>query len=221
MKIKKDKKVEGLYWVNRRPATKNLVRRRRVYGEKLVRKGKEEYRMWDPTRSKLCAAILKGCSELGFQKNSKVLYLGAASGTTVSHVSDMLPQGRVYALDVAPRVVRELLDVAHDRENLFPMLFNANLPETYANVVEDVDLVYQDVAQKNQVQILVKNSDNFLKKGGYALLALKARSVDVTKKPGTVFEMARQELSKHFKVLRMVKLEPYEKDHAFFVLKKI
>jgi fibrillarin-like pre-rRNA processing protein len=221
MKIKKDKKIEGLYWVNRRPATKNLVKRKMVYGEKLVKKGGDEFRLWDPTRSKLCAAILKGCKELGFKKNSKVLYLGAASGTTVSHVSDMLPDGRVYALDVAPRVVRELLSVAHERENLFPMLFNANLPKSYANLVEDVDLVYQDVAQKNQVQILVKNSNIFLKSGGYALLALKARSVDVTKKPGTVFEMARQELSKHFKILRMVRLEPYEKDHAFFVLRKV
>jgi fibrillarin-like pre-rRNA processing protein len=221
MKVKKDNRVEGLFWVNRKPATKNLVKRKRVYGEKLIKVGKDEFRLWDPTRSKLCAGILKDCLDLGFKKNSKVLYLGAASGTTVSHVSDMIPEGRVYALDVAPRVVRELLSVAEDRENLFPLIFDANQPKTYANLVEDVDVVYQDVAQKNQVQILVKNCDVFLKSGGYALLALKARSVDVTKKPGHVFEVARQELSTHFKVLRMVKLEPYEKDHAFFVLKKL
>jgi len=220
MKIKKDKKITGLYWVRGRPATKNLVKKRKVYGERLVRAGKDEFRLWDPTRSKLCAAILKNVKEIGIKNNSKILYLGAASGTTVSHISDMIPDGRIYALDIAPRVIRELLDVAHRRNNLLPLLANANLPNTYKHLVEDVDVIYQDVAQKNQLQILKRNCNTFLKKGGTALLALKARSIDVTKKPNQIFSEAKKELSKHFKVLHMTKLEPYEKDHAFFVLRK-
>lgn len=218
--IKKDKRVDGLYWFRNKPCTKNLARHKSVYGERLIKEGKDEFRVWDPTRSKLGAAIMKGVTDFGLKSNSKVLYLGAASGTTASHVSDMVPDGRVYAIDVAPRVVRELLNVASHRENLFPMLFDATQPEIYANLVEDVDVVYQDVAQKNQVGLLLRNCEIFLKKGGYALLALKARSVDVTKKPGVIFDLAKQELLKHFQVLSVTKLEPFEKDHAFFVLKK-
>ena len=42
-----------------------------------------------PFRSKLAAAILGGVENIWMKPGSKVLYLGAASGTTVSHVSDI------------------------------------------------------------------------------------------------------------------------------------
>lgn len=220
MKLKKDNMIPGVYWTDNKLATKSLVKNQRVYGETIKRVGGKEYRIWEPKRSKLGAAISKGVKELGLKETSKVLYLGSSSGTTCSHVSDMLPDGRIYALDFAPRMLISLIHMAHKRINLLPMLFDAHRPEDYANIVEDVDVVFQDVAQRDQVNILVRNCDIFLRKGGYALLALKARSVDVTKKPDEVFKDAEKELKSHFEIKQMVKLEPYEKDHMFFVLKK-
>ena len=66
-----------------------------VYGEKKVSIDgdggeKIEYRVWNPFRSKLAAAILGGIDNIHMRPGSKVLYLGAASGTTVSHVSDIV-----------------------------------------------------------------------------------------------------------------------------------
>ncbi len=133
----------------------------------------------------------------------------------------MIPEGRIYALDFAPRVVRELLDVARKRSNLMPMLFNANNSDDYQFLVEDVDIIFQDVAQKNQVQILKLNCDAFLKKGGYAILALKARSINVGKDPKKIFEEAEKELKKNFEIISKTRLEPFEKDHMLFVLKKV
>lgn len=219
MKVKKSG-VHGVYKLGNNFVTKSLVKNQRVYGEKVIKVSGDEYRVWDPKRSKLSAAIHKKVRDLGFFKGCKVLYLGAASGTTVSHVSDMLSTGRVYAVEFAPRVMRELLIVAKPRKNLYPLLFDASTPEKYANLVEDVDVLYQDVAQKDQVSILIKNSQIFLKKSGKALLALKARSVDVTKSPATVFKEARSQLRDYFEIEKMVRLEPFEKDHAFFVLSK-
>jgi fibrillarin-like rRNA methylase len=51
---------------------------------------KVEYRVWNPFRSKLAAAIVGGIENLWIAPGNKVLYLGAASGTSVSHVSDIV-----------------------------------------------------------------------------------------------------------------------------------
>lgn len=74
-----------------------------VYNEKRisveVNGEKVEYRVWNPYRSKIAASVVGGISETGIAPGSKVLYLGAASGTTVSHVSDIVgPLGTVYAV---------------------------------------------------------------------------------------------------------------------------
>ena len=46
--------------------------------------------MWNPFRSKLAASIVGGIEAIYMKPGSKVLYLGAASGTTVSHVADLV-----------------------------------------------------------------------------------------------------------------------------------
>ncbi len=220
MKIKQDKHVQGAYWINNKLATKSIARGQRVYGEPIKRVGRDEFRIWEPKRSKLGAAIYKGVKELGIKNNSKILYLGAASGTTCSHLSDMIPMGRIYALEFSPRVIIKLIDVAHKRKNLLPLMFDAHLPDNYSKLVEDVDVVFQDVAQRDQVNILIRNCRIFLRKGGYALLALKSRSIDVSKEPKEVFRQAEKELKQYFELKSVTILEPYEKDHAFFVLRK-
>jgi fibrillarin-like pre-rRNA processing protein len=202
--------------------TKNLVPGKTVYEEKLVQEGNVEYREWNALRSKLAAAILKDIREIGIKKGDVVLYLGAAYGTTVSHVSDIVGEsGFVFALDFAPRVMRSLVFLCEERKNIAPLLFDANQPQQYKdNVPKDVDVVYMDVAQRNQTEIFLKNVEMYLKKGGYGLLALKARSVNVAENPRTVFEKVKNELQRKMKIIDYKLLDPFEKDHCMFICKK-
>ncbi len=201
--------------------TKSLLPGYNVYGEKIVKKNNDEYREWDPGRSKLAAAILKGCPNIFIRKGHTVLYLGAASGTTVSHVSDIVgPDGFIFALDFAPRVVRELVFVCEKRKNIAPLLEDAHHPEEYRDRVTDVDVVYQDIAQKDQVGIFLKNIDMYLKPGGYALLCIKSRSIDVTKMPREIFQRVRAELDRKITIVDSRDLGPFEKDHMMFICKK-
>ena len=200
--------------------TINLTPGKKVYAEKLVTEKGTEFRQWDPKRSKLGAAILKGCPNIGIRKGDIVLYLGAASGTTVSHVSDIVgKEGFVFALDFAPRVVRDLVFVAEERKNVAPILADANKPESYVSRVCTADVIYQDIAQKHQVDIFLKNMKAYLKKDGYALLAVKARSIDVSKNPRQLFSDIRQRLEKEVTIIDYRTLEPFEFDHCFFVCK--
>lgn len=220
MKLTGDDGIFEIKKKRRQLLTKNLVPGKIVYTEDLVKEDGEEYRTWDPFKSKLCAGLLKGLKSSYLKEGDFVLYLGASTGTTPSHVSDIVTDGFVYALDFAPRVVRDLVFVCKDRENMAPLLANANKPATYLDIVSPADVVYQDIAQRNQVDIFIKNIDMYLKLGGYALLAVKARSVDVTQKPKKIFNQVRTELSSKFEIVDEVLLEPFEKDHCMFVIRK-
>ncbi len=192
-----------------------------VYGESILKIKNKEYRQWDHTRSKLAAAMLKGVKEIGIKPEAKVLYLGAASGTTVSHVSDIVgKQGFVYALDFAYRVVRDLYFVSLNRDNIAPMFFDASFPESYASVVDKVDVLYMDIAQRNQVDIFMKNLTFYLKKRGVGFLCVKARSIDVSRNPRAIYAEVKKQLETQVKVLECAELEPYEKDHCVFIVKK-
>lgn len=191
-----------------------------LFDEEILNVDGKDYRTWSPMRSKLAAAIVKGMPRLPVEKNSRVLYLGAAHGYTPSFMSDIAAEGIVFALDFAPRVVRDLVFVAEERKNILPLLADANHPETYYNITGAVDVVYQDVAQRNQVDIFLKNCNMLLKPGGYGMLALKARSVDVLQNPQGIFLAARKELEKKLTVLDMRILGPLQKDHAFFLCEK-
>jgi fibrillarin-like pre-rRNA processing protein len=204
-----------------RIATVNLAPGKRVYGERLFKWKDLELREWNPYRSKLGAALLKGIEELPIKEGHKMLYLGAATGTTPSHVSDIVgPTGRVYALDVAPRVMRELIAVCETRPNMFPILADARKPHEYRHIVELVDGIYADVAQPDQASIVADNAEFFLKDGGYLLLAIKARSIDVTREPSEVFKQQIDILKERgFEIVDMVHLEPFDKDHAMVYAK--
>src|SRR3989344_2669454 len=201
--------------------TINLVSGQNVYGEKLVVENGVEHREWDAFKSKLAATILKGSPNIFIRKNDIVLYLGSATGTTVSHVSDIVgKEGMIFAVDVAPIVMRDLVFLAEKRANIAPILADANLPEKYLGRLSLVDILYQDVAQKNQVEIFLKNVKAFLKKGGYALFAVKARSIDVSKRPGEVFRQVYNELEKNgIKIVDKRNLDPYQRDHMMLMCK--
>jgi len=222
MKVKPSR-WDGIYWVlnkKKRLATVNLVPGTKVYGEKTFWYEGKEFRIWDPKRSKLAAAILKGLKDVPIKRNSNVLYLGAASGTTISHISDIVTDGFVWGVEIAPRVFRDLIFVAEKRKNLIPVLADANTADYDEYKVPKVDVIYQDIAQPNQAEILIKNARRYLKKNGYALFAVKSRSIDVTKKPKLVFKEVEEKIQPFFKILDKVRLEPYEKDHAFYLLAK-
>jgi fibrillarin-like pre-rRNA processing protein len=213
-------KFENVFLVGGRLATKSIAPGTRVYGERLVAEQGIEYRMWDAYRSKLAAAISKGLSDMPIRGGSRVLYLGAASGTTASHVSDVVGEkGAVYCIEFAPRSMRDLIGVCEKRRNMLPILADARKPEAYAKDVKRVDVIYEDVADPEQAAILEKNAAALLKKGGSALIAIKSQSIDVAKQPGEVYAEALARLKKRFDVLQTIELYPFDKDHLFVSLR--
>ncbi len=181
-----------------------------VYGEPTD----GEWRAWDPTRSKL-GAMLDLEMDTGLEGGETVLYLGAASGTTVSHVADFA--GPTYAVEFAARPARDLLEAADSRPRLFPLLKDARKPETYAHVVEsNVDVLVQDVATRGQARVALENA-RFLADDGRLLLAVKARSEDVTRDPDAVFEDVQAALEDGYEILETQRLEAYHTDHLGIV----
>lgn len=211
---------EGVYKIDNKLATKNLVRNRKVYDEELVEYEGEQYRLWNPYRSKLAAAIINGLKEMQIRKGSKVLYLGAATGTTSSHVSDIVEgKGTVYCVEISERSVRELVKVCEVRHNMLPLLVDARDVEAYAKDVGTCDVLYQDIAARDQADILIRNAA-LLKKDGFAYVAIKSQSIDVVEKPEIVFKEFLQQISSTFNVLQKIDMAPYTKMHLFAVLQK-
>ena len=210
----------NVYFKDGNIATKNLNPGVSVYGEELIQED-EEYRIWNPRRSKLSAALLNGLKNLELEESSKVLYLGASTGTTVSHISDIAIDGRIYAVEFSPTTAKKLVQLSRQRLNIAPILGDATKPKGYLNIVEKTDLVYCDVAQPTQTELFMKNMDLFLKDDGMGLLMIKARSIDVVQKPKKVFKEQEKKLKeKGFQIVEKVKLEPYEKDHIAFLVEK-
>ena len=195
--------------------TRNLVAGRRVYNEELLVKEGVEYRTWDPFRSKLAAAILKGLPSDVIKEGDRVLYLGTSTGTTPSHVSDLVGKdGLLIGVEFAPRVAREFIEnVAMERKNVIPYVADARDPSKYS--ISKVDVVYCDIAQPDQTEIAMVNCDSMLRKGGRLLLVVKARSIDVLREPEKIFAGEKRKLEKEgFRVHSMIELSPFDKDHA-------
>lgn len=226
MRIEGHEKFDGVYWVEyeegkRNLATQNQAPGQKVYDERLVEHRGNEYRIWNPYRSKLGAAILRGIEDIPIGKGSKVLYLGAANGTTASHVSDIIgSEGMIYCVEISSRPFRDLLVTCEQRDNMAPILADAQKVEKYRAMIEEVDMIYQDVAHPEQTNIALENSQTFLKDDGYALVALKARSIDVTKDPREIFRREMEKLEEVMEIIDSKLLDPYEDDHAMILLKK-
>ena len=181
--------------------------------------GKVEYRIWNPFRSKIAAAILGGVENIWIQPGSRVLYLGAASGTTVSHVADLVgPTGIVYAVEFSHRSGRDLINVAKKRTNVIPIIEDARHPHKYRMLVGMVDCVFADVAQPDQARIVALNAHYFLKAGGHFCISIKANCIDSTAPAEVVFAKEVKKLQEEqFKPSEQITLEPYERDHAVVV----
>ncbi len=209
--------VQGVFTDGHALFTVNAAPGKSVYGERRIRQGGLEFRRWDPTRSKLAAMILEGGRDFGLDESSKVLYLGAASGTTASHISDIVTCGFVYCIEVSERSFRDLVKVCETRKNMIPMLADANTPHEYHHLIEAAELVYQDVAQRNQVEIFLRNMTAF--EAGHGILMLKSRSIDVNRRPKEVYADVKKQLVRAcLKVKDIVDLERFAKDHAAFIV---
>ena len=226
VRVRPHPKFEGIFQAaledgSHRLATRNLAPGRSVYGEQLVHFKNVEYRVWDAFRSKLAAAILKGVQTVPIKPGHRVLYLGAASGTTPSHVSDIVGEtGHVYCVEFASRSIRDLINnVITYRLNMSPFLEDARLPEKYVVFIPGrVDDIYCDVAQPEQAKVLADNADLLLKPHGGVMFAVKAQSIDVTKTPEAVYQQEIRVLkSRGFTIEEVVQLEPYDKAHAMIV----
>lgn len=210
----------GVFKIGEKLVTKNSTPGFKVYyGEKLIRedeKGGEEFRVWDPYRSKLSAAILNGLRNFPISSETNVLYLGASAGTTPSYIAD-ITQGMVYCVEFSRRMMQELVKVCERRKNMIPIFADANKPEEYFPFIISIDFIYQDVAQPNQAEILLKNSELFSPKN--AILAIKSRSINSIKNPKKIFKQEILKLKEKFQVLQIIGLRPYDKDHVLVNLK--
>ncbi|MCH7968936.1 MAG: fibrillarin-like rRNA/tRNA 2'-O-methyltransferase [Thaumarchaeota archaeon] len=216
---------KNIFWIKtegqNKLATKNLVPGNQVYKEKLVSKKGIEYRMWDPFRSKLAAALMNNLEEFPFKENSSVLYLGVSTGTTISHISDIVgPKGILFGVENSSRVARDFLDrVASHRKNIIPIIQDARQPKDYFSVYDKVDIVYSDIAQPDQTEIAIANCKLYLKNVGHLFLIIKTRSIDVTQSPKKVIENESKKLQTNFKILQQIDLQPFDKDHAMVIAK--
>ncbi len=216
---------KNIFWIKTegqsKLATKNLVPGNQVYKEKLVSKKGIEYRMWDPFRSKLAVALMNNLEEFPFKENSSVLYLGVSTGTTVSHISDIVgPKGIIFGVENSSRVARDFLDrVASHRKNIIPIIQDARQPKDYFSVYDKVDIVYSDIAQPDQTEIAIANCKLYLKNTGHLFLVIKTRSIDVTQSPKKVIENESKKLQTNFKILQQIDLQPFDKDHAMVIAK--
>ncbi|KAK3716997.1 Small subunit processome complex component [Vermiconidia calcicola] len=216
--------------------TKNLTPGEAVYGEKRIAietpstsidttngdtpiATKTEYRVWNPFRSKLAAGILGGLEDIHMKPGSKVLYLGAASGTSVSHVADIVgPTGTVFAVEFSHRSGRDLINMATHRTNVIPIIEDARHPLKYRMLVSMVDCIFADVAQPDQARIVGLNAHQFLKVGGGVVVSIKANCIDSTAAPEAVFAREVVKLrDERIKPKEQLTLEPFERDHAMVV----
>ncbi len=189
-----------------------------IYGEDVKRIEKTYFREWEPKRSKIAAAILKRVKDLPFRKNSNILYLGASTGTTTTHLSDICTEGRIFAVEKAYDPFVKLISLAERRENIYPILEDAAVPERYAFFMDNIDFIYQDVAQRNQVQIFNTNARAF-PKARDAMLILKIRSISGK---GSEDEILKREIAKidDFRPVEVINLHPYSKANYLIRLKK-
>ncbi|MBI4167933.1 MAG: fibrillarin-like rRNA/tRNA 2'-O-methyltransferase [Candidatus Aenigmarchaeota archaeon] len=207
---------EGVFLLGDQIATKNLIKGR-SYSEKIINFDGKEYRVWNPEKSKAAAAITKGIKNFPIKKGSKILYLGIAQGQTASYFSDIIGNdGIIYGVEFSARAVSDLVIACENRSNIVSIKADARKPEDYS-WVEKVDVVYEDVADPEQVAILLRNCEAFLKKDGYAMIGIKARSIDVTMDPKKVFQESLEMIKNKMEILDYVTLDPYEADHAFIV----
>ncbi len=217
----KETKIEGVYKDKKQLFTVNPkdLFGEKVYNEKIIKKNNKEFRSWNPYRSKLSALILKK-GDIKIKPNYNVLYLGAATGTTVSHMSDILTKGNIYAVENSAVSMKKLIKVCKKRKNIIPIFEDAFHFERYKVIVPKIDFLYQDISQRNQSTIFIENINRYMKKGKKSIIMVKARSIDVSLKPKEVYDRVCNTFEeKKLKILEKIVLSPFDKDHAAIIVR--
>lgn len=212
--------------------TRNADPGNTTYGESLRRIEDAEHRRWDPNRSKLAAAIIKTSGDrrdLLPEPGSEALYLGAGHGTTVSHVHDHLcgldneMGGRLVAVDLAPRCLRDLTHLARSRRGLVPVLGDARRYTAWGSLLPSrVMWLFQDVAQAGQVDIFLGACDRFLELGGSGLLSLKAMSERWSEDGEQgIFSRVEERIVDHgLEMVEAISLSGFEENHVLFHVRR-
>ncbi|MED5496244.1 MAG: fibrillarin-like rRNA/tRNA 2'-O-methyltransferase [Candidatus Thermoplasmatota archaeon] len=202
-----------------------------VRGESLRKFRGVEHRRWNPNRSKLGAGILRTRNDPSLllpDAGSTILYLGAGHGTTISHLHDHLCGaknrfgGRLVAVDLAPRCLRDLTYLAEHRPGLVPVLGDARKFDAWGVLIPSrVDWLFQDVAQAGQVEIFLSAVRRFLSHDGIGLLSLKAASERHNEGGDEdIFTEAIAQLSSEVELLEHINLTGFEDQHALFVIRR-
>lgn len=202
--------------------TMNIDKGNKVYGERLVLYKQIEYREWDPYRSKLAALLLQNPTSKLFSKDLNCLYLGASSGTTISHLSDIADEGIIYGVEFAERSIRQLIQNTSRRKNVIPILDDARHPENYAkSIFSNIDLIYQDVSQPNQAEIAIRNSNFYLKDNGLLILAIKSQSIDSIQKSEQIYTQEKNLLDQAgYNIIESINIHKYAANHLVLIVKK-
>jgi fibrillarin-like pre-rRNA processing protein len=208
----------GIFLIDNKLAVENPFPGFEPFDEETLKIEKKEFRVWSPLRSKTAAAILRGIKDFPIKEGSKILYLGIAHGYTSSFLSSIIGNGIIYGVEFSERCFTELLPLCEKYKNIFPIMADARKPEDYS-WIEKVDVVYIDIAQSDEIEIFIRNCKEFLKKGGYGMIAVKSRSIDVTRSPKEIYKEALKKLEVDFEIIDWKTLDPYEKAHAFVIVK--
>ncbi|MFO8017141.1 MAG: fibrillarin-like rRNA/tRNA 2'-O-methyltransferase [Promethearchaeia archaeon] len=202
--------------------TKNLIPGNQVYGERLHQFKNEEYRGWDPYRSKLAAILLNNPMLNFLSDDLKCLYLGASSGTTISHLSDIAHKGVIYGVEFAPRSMRQLIQNTTERENIIPILDDARYPHKFAeSIFTNIDLIYQDVAQPNQAEIAIANSDYYLKEKGIIIVAIKSQSINSVKSSEKVYKEEKEQFKEAgYQIVETINIHKFAANHIALIIQK-
>lgn len=212
--------------------TMNATPGKRVYGEKTRRFSSQEFRKWDPYRSKIAAGMLRTQNDpqnLLPPHGAQVLYLGAGHGTTISHIHDIVCGeankfgGRIIGIDISPRCIRDLLGLAKVRPGFIPVLADARKSTWEHTINGQVDWLFQDVSQTGQLDIFLHVTSKHLKPSGRALFSFKMASERWSDEAKTtqIEAMEKRIASSGFDCDEILDLQGFEDEHFLFVISKI
>ena len=190
------------------------------YGEKVQKKGSKYLREWNPNKSKIAAAIKKGFN-LNLENNSSVLYVGCSTGTTLSHIADIVTKGKIIANDISAESMLSLIPLLRIKTNISPVLDDYKKLVDLDVIKGNYDFVFQDVSQKDQVDVFIDIVKEFLSSSGQGAISLKTRSIDSTKTPKQVLNQSIEKIKRSgLRIINTYDLEPFEKEHYFLEVKK-
>ncbi|KAL1806043.1 rRNA 2'-O-methyltransferase fibrillarin 1-like isoform X1 [Daucus carota subsp. sativus] len=196
--------------------TKNLVPGEALYGEELMRVQNEgditevEYRVWNPFRSKLSAAIMYGVTNIWIKPGSRVLYLGNVCGLTVSNLSDLVgSDGMVYVVGY----IDDVVGMAGTRPNVVTIIEKFWNHGNYRMLVSTVDVIFAEYDRHldeyvAETLFMVNNVRFYLRAGGHYMISTRANNLNSTGQVKDVFTIHFQR--KEFKQIETIMLNLME-----------